>query len=281
MTQSAGYQGVPAERGASAVHEAVPPDEETILEELTDAAEQHPERTLLHYRALVSGRQYRRLYTLTRRYVPAGARVLDWGAGNGHFSYFLARSGYRATGYSLVEDSFEDWIPSSEYRLVRGDPAEPSRLPFPDESFDAVVSVGVLEHVRETGGAEAASLAEIARTLRPGGVFLCYHFPNRTSWVDRAARLIPGMHHHEYRYTRRDIEALSAGAGLTLLETRRYGALPRNGWHRFPRRLRRSRLLADTWDALDAALSLLLSPLCQNHLFVSRKGMERRPPWPT
>ena len=186
MTLRAGLQG------ASAVQEAAPPDEETILEELTDAAEQHPERTLLHYRALVSGRQYRRLYTLTRRYVPAGAQVLDWGAGNGHLLFprtvRIPRHGLLARRGLLRRLDSLRWVPTGAGRS-----SEPSRLPFPDESFDAVVSVGVLEHVRETGGAEAASLAEIARTLRPGGVFLCYHFPNRTSWVDCAARLIPGM----------------------------------------------------------------------------------------
>lgn len=247
------------------------PDEGAILEELRAAAEAHPERSWFLFRALASGRQYRRLYRLTRRYVPRGGSVLDWGAGSGHFSYFLARSGYRATGYTLLDQSFEEWIPSADYRLVHGDPSEPARLPFADASFDGVVSVGVLEHVRETGGTEAASLAEIARILRPGGHFVCYHFPNRTSWVDRAARMVPGKHFHEYRYTRRDIEALNAAAGLTLLAARRYGALPRNGWHRLPRPLRRSSLLADLWDALDAALSVPLAPWCQNYFFVSRK----------
>jgi SAM-dependent methyltransferase len=250
----------------------MPSLEDAVLEDLLAAAEAHPEYQIAPFRALAGGRQYRRLYELMRRFVPRGASVLDWGAGGGHFSYFLVQAGYRATGYTLLDFRFDHLVQAPGYRLVRGDPDQPSRLPFPDASFDAVASVGVLEHVRETGGTEGASLAEIARILRPGGIFVCYHFPNRGSWVDRAARLVPGKHYHDFRYTRGDIEALNAGAGLQLLETRRYGALPRNGWNRLPRRLRHSRPAADIWDALDAALSAALAPICQNHYFVSRRG---------
>src|SRR4051794_21909750 len=40
-------------------------------------------------------------------------------------------------------------------------------LPFPDNSFDIVVLFDLLEHVTDVGRA----VAEIARVLRPGGVF--------------------------------------------------------------------------------------------------------------
>ena len=41
-------------------------------------------------------------------------------------------------------------------------------LPYPDSAFDAVVCVDVLEHVADLNRV----LAEVARTLRPGGLFL-------------------------------------------------------------------------------------------------------------
>jgi len=203
--------------------------------------------------------------------LPEGARVLDWGTGNGHFSYYLQRSGYRASGYSLLDGAFLRWLPDPEYAFLRGDEREPVLLPYADSSFDAVASVGVLEHVRETGGREADSLAEISRVLRPGGVFACYHFPNRSSWIDWAARKVPGKHHHEFRFTRADIASLVEGAGLRLLEVRRYGFLPRNVGHRLPGALRRSRALAEAWDRLDAVLAVPFSALCQNYYFVASK----------
>jgi len=247
------------------------PPEGVILSELAARARAHPEDSLLQFGSLLSAHQYLALYRLFRKYVPEGARVLDWGAGNGHFSYFLQRSGYRASGYSLLDGSFLRWLPDPEYPFLRGDEREPVVLPYPDRSFDAVASIGVLEHVRETGGSESGSLSEIARVLRPGGIFACYHFPNRSSWIDWAARRAPGKHHHEFRFARADIESLTAGAGLTLLEAGRYGLLPRNFGHRLPAALGRSRALAGAWDGLDSLLAIPFSAFCQNYYFVALK----------
>ena len=247
------------------------PTAEAILAELTARANAHPEDHLLQFGSLLSAHQYLRLYGLVRRHVPEGARVLDWGTGNGHFSYFLQRSGYRASGYSFLDGSFTRWLPDPDYSFTQGNPAEPTTLPYPDATFDAVASIGVLEHVRETGGTEAGSLREIARVLKPGGRFVCFHFPNRWSWIDSAARRVPGLHRHDYRYSRSEIAELTAGAGLILVDAGRYGFLPRNFGAHLPHPFRYSRGPARAWDAMDALLSLPFSPVCQNYYFVARK----------
>lgn len=244
------------------------PSDDGILSELLRLAESRPE--LMIFSALASSHQYLHLYRLVRRHVPPGSRVLDWGAGNGHFSYFLQRASYKATGFSFQPDTFRTFLPNPDYEFFAGNESEPTVLPFGNGSFDAVASVGVLEHVRETGGSEQGSLDEIRRVLRPGGLFVCYHFPNATSWIDLAARTVPGKHFHIHRYRQLDIRRLTQAAGLELLEWRRYGILPRNMWHRAPRSLRRSRLVARAWDALDVLLAAPLGPLCQNYCFVAR-----------
>ena len=246
-------------------------DDDTILDELVDVARRFPERHLLQFRSRIGANQYRRLYRLVRGFTTEGAAVLDWGSGNGHFTYFLQRAGRKAHGFSLLEGTFRSWIPNPEYPFVKGDESEPVRLPYADATFDAVVSVGVLEHVRETGGDEARSLSEIARVLKPGGVFICYHFPNQHSWIDRMARRFPDMHRHEFRYTAREIRALAAGPALRVERVARYGCLPRNSAGALPDGLARSRTLAAAWDGVDAALGAAFGRWCQNYYFIARR----------
>ncbi len=62
-------------------------------------------------------------------------------------------------------------LPNWRYRSVdRFNPAadvsaDLTELPFPDGRFDAILTSHVLEHIRDDG----AAMAELARTLRPGG----------------------------------------------------------------------------------------------------------------
>lgn len=242
---------------------------DAVLTELVALARSQP--ALLQFRTLASAHQYRGLHRLWREHVPVTAEVLDWGAGNGHFSYFLVRSGYRATGFSFEPFTFKDWLPPGSYCFVAGCEDEPARLPFGDSTFDAVASVGVLEHVRESGGTEAASLAEIARVLRPGGLIICWHLPNRRSWIELVARQFAGMHSHRYRFTPTDIRCLLVGAGLTLIDMRTYGLLPRNSFPQCFGEGRRARWVAWIWDGLDAFLTVPFRCIAQNHAFVARK----------
>jgi SAM-dependent methyltransferase len=249
-------------------------DHESILAELVAAAgvDQH----LIPVAKAITVHQYSPLYELLERHVPPGGHVLDWGCGAGHFSYYLGRAGYRATAFSLEEaPRICANLPASAYTFVPGDLANPVTLPFAANTFDAVASVGVLEHVREYGGDEIESLREIHRVLKPGGTFLCFHFPNKYSWIDAAARAF-GRWSHMYLYTPNDIRRFTRAAGLELLHMRRYAALPRNVWAwGLPTRLGSSFRAARVYDRIDTTLSAVVAPFCQNHLFVARKPAAR------
>lgn len=105
----------------------------------------------------------------------AGARVLEVGCGPGHLSTRLARRGLAVTGVDLdpamVERAKENAGRGSDASgapsFLVGDAAS---LPFPESSFDLVVSTFSLHHWSDP----AKGLAEIGRVLRPGGTALIW-----------------------------------------------------------------------------------------------------------
>jgi len=253
------------------MRQGCPQDDELMPSDVEILAALEASKEQWQFRSRVGSHQYLRLYALTRRYITPQSSVLDWGAASGHFSYFLTRVGYRATGFSLYDEQIPASLRGDGYRLVVGNPSDPVALPFDDDAFDAVASIGVLEHVRETGGNEVASLREISRVLRPGGVFLCFHLPNRYSWIDVVVRVVRRSASHRYRYTSRDIGQLVSNADLELVESGRYAQLPRNPLHvLLSGRLARSERFARFYDAVDTALGRLAPWICTNHYFVAR-----------
>lgn len=230
------------------------------------------------FRSLAAAHQYRRLYELTERHVAPGARVLDWGCGRGHFSYFLVKNGFRVTAYSFEHppEIFAALTAAERERLtfVRGGLDETRRLPFSAGQFEAAFSVGVLEHVREIGGDERSSMAELRRVLAADGVLICCHLPNRYSYIEAISRRLASRRargdFHPYRFTDRDIRDLCREAGFTLLEMGRYGFLPRNSLNRLPATLRDAPVVAAVLDHGDALLERLFSPIVQNYYFVAR-----------
>ena len=226
-----------------------------------------------NFDTITTGAQYRILHRLCRKWIPAGGRVLDWGAGNGHASIYLARSGFDVTGYTLQETfSFGDLLGDAPYRFAAGDASEPVRLPFSDGEFDAVLSVGVLEHVRETGGSERASLREIYRVLVPGGVMICTFLPNAGSWIEAFVRKRGIGDVHKYRYNRDEARQMFQAAGFKVERYGRHGILPRNRLAQvLPRGLCDSEAFSRVYDTLDTAGAALLPWFVQNHFVVARK----------
>jgi ubiquinone/menaquinone biosynthesis C-methylase UbiE len=219
---------------------------------------------------LMSVRQYARLYDITLKHVKAGANCLDWGGGDGHFAYFLSKNNYKASLYAFGRPTFiEQEIKDDKIRFTQGDKNAPVALPYGSATMDAVFSVGVLEHVTEFGGSESASLQEIARILISGGQFVCYHFPNKGSWIEALSRKLGG-HYHANTYTKEQIVKLFEPC-FDIKLIYRYAFLPRNSLRRLPEFLGNSPALAWFFDTVDGVASRLLPWFCQNWVIVAEK----------
>ncbi len=219
---------------------------------------------------LASLHQYIKAYDLTQARIPTGAQVLDWGGGSGHFSFFLNKAGYKTHIYAFAEPQFIQLeIADGEITYRQANAAEPIHIDYPDESFDAVCSIGVLEHVREIGGNERASLQEIRRLLKPGGVFLCYHFPNNGSWIEFLAKRF-GSYHHQYTYDQAMIDTIFKNV-LHIEICKRYALLPRNSLRRLPKFIADNTYFSRGIDILDSVLCSLLPWINQNWVIVATK----------
>ena len=98
-------------------------------------------------------------------FVP-GERVLDAGCGNGKTTSVLLDAGCTVTGIDLSTSAVSECARRFGNRgvFIEGDIC---CLPFPDSSFDTVVSVHCLEHNNEEN--ERLALSEFMRVLVPGG----------------------------------------------------------------------------------------------------------------
>ena len=136
-------------------------------------------------------------------------------------------------------------------------------------------SIGVLEHVHLFGGDQSKSVRELNRVVKKGGLFLCFHLPNRFTWIEFIARLVQrggsSIHTHDRLYDRRRIAALLQPNGFKLLEAGRYAFFPRGIFRHAPKFFKDSTAAAMAINFLDDALNALFGVFSQNWYFVAIK----------
>ena len=118
----------------------------------------------------------------------AGKVVLDAGAGAGDQSRYLSDHHARVVSIDLSE-AIE--VVAKKMRMrpgwvgVQGDV---TRLPFTENTFDVVYCEGVIQHTRDS----LATVGELVRVTRPGGMILATHYTREAarSWARRAKRKI-------------------------------------------------------------------------------------------
>lgn len=115
----------------------------------------------------------------TSEVAPRTVKTLEVGCGTAFVSLFFAKRGYEVSCLDtskqilrIAEENFEK--EKAQGKFVVGD-AE--KLPFEDNSFDIVMSFGLLEHFADPKSA----ISEMVRVLKPGGLFFADIVPARFS----------------------------------------------------------------------------------------------------
>jgi len=112
-------------------------------------------------------RRDRALHLVDGLGLPPGSRILELGCGSGDLSVRLARSGHAVTATDTVEAMLQRTQnrAKSEGCEIGTRYADAHALPFPSESFDLVVALGVIPWLHSPRDA----VVEAARVLRTGG----------------------------------------------------------------------------------------------------------------
>ncbi len=166
--------------------------------------------------------------------------VLDVGSGFGRHVYECARRGARVVALDYAADEVVEtrntlaaMVDAGEITadrltgVLRGDARS---LPFPDDTFDIVITSEVLEHIQD----DVAAIAEMVRVLKPGGRFAATvpaQFPETINW-----RLSDEYHApkaaggHVRIYSRTELAAKLRAAGLCVDGYHRSHALHSPYW---------------------------------------------------
>jgi SAM-dependent methyltransferase len=167
-----------------------------------------------------------------------GERLLDLGCGGGRHAFEAMRRGARvvALDYSAAELKDVGAVSAAMIQagdvtwdqwsgVVNGDALD---VPFPDDSFDRIITAEVLEHIWDYERA----IAELVRVLRPGGrlaVTVPTRWPERVNWaLDDQYHDTPGGHVRIFR--QRDLEQSLERAGTFLRGSHHAHALHSPYW---------------------------------------------------
>lgn len=114
--------------------------------------------------------------------IPSGGKILDWGCNHASDSCLI-----RAVFGDAMEvfgcdfkapNAFPVFFDSAklEYRQF----SDPLKIPFEDNTFDAVIASGALEHA----ALDFEMLKELYRVIKSGGKLIITYLPNYFSWFE-------------------------------------------------------------------------------------------------
>ena len=111
--------------------------------------------------------------------------VLEAGCGAGRFTEILLQKGARLVSSDLsmaVEVNAENFPASDDHLIIQADIND---MPFPDESFDVVICLGVIQHTPST----EQTIESLYKLVKKGGSLVIDHYTFTRSQLFRLAPL--------------------------------------------------------------------------------------------
>lgn len=171
-------------------------------------------------------------YEYLKQYLPEKGRSIEIGCGSGRLSLYLAQKGYETTLLDNSPAALDVAKRNYEIMKIKGDfvLGDALRLPFNDNSFDVVISTGLLEHFEEP----IYVMKEMVRILKPGGLFYSDICPKKFSLLtslDFIGEFISGEREafYEKKMDKKYIEQLLDKLYLQKVKVFSAGVLPPRG----------------------------------------------------
>jgi len=204
--------------------------EQMVIE--TNALPAEMQKWTAHINRLGAISQYIYYTALVKQYISdESAYILDWGACYGQVAHLL--------NYYFKNVHCYDPLPDDQLALLSGfDPycddfkslfdipechrfygvGNATIINRSDASYDAVISSGVFEHVREDYGgcSEGAALREVYRILKPSGLFFIWNLPSSLGAVELLNTAL-GRKVHTCTYFKREIIELLKSVGFEVV----------------------------------------------------------------
>ncbi len=153
-------------------------------------------------------------------FIPRSANVLELGCGCGQTTAMLAdiRPDLKIVGTDIEKARTWDYFREYGCEFLECDARN---IPFPDNTFDVIVSFGVIEHVGRYDG----FLKENHRCLKSNSYNIIFNLPNRYSFPEFACRVLK-VSCHEKRFSMSDISKIVLNAGFVLVDSRKEHLIP-------------------------------------------------------
>jgi len=157
-------------RLANIMRGSVPGHFDEIAHEYEEQIPKHVRDRLLSKKIGLIERQLRKVG------ISGSGMGLDVGCGQGWYLGALAKAGHRMSGIDLSGGQLRKAAANLRQEQIVTHvlaQADAQVLPFPDDTFDFAYSINAFHHL-SSAEAQAKSLREIVRVLRPGGTFVLH-----------------------------------------------------------------------------------------------------------